>query len=89
MRRRRRRACGSISLEVDFLELGVPKRTGCAFGGGPGPPYRPLLNSDNGNQPAMSSGRQGGAPPGGPKIGGSPGGSPGPRIVRGEGGHRG
>ena len=24
------------------------------FWGGPGPPYRPLLNSDNANQPAMS-----------------------------------
>ena len=66
-------------------ELLFPKRTGCAFGGGPGPPYRPLLNSDNANQPAMSSGRRGGPPPGGPPPGGAPpGGSPGPP---GEGSH--
>ena len=54
------------------FELLFPKRTGCAFGGGPGPPYRPLLNSDNANQPAMSSGRQGGAPRGAPPPGGGP-----------------
>ena len=39
MRRNRRITCrGYYQLRVDFLELGVPKRTGCAFGGGPGPP---------------------------------------------------
>ena len=48
------------------------------MGGGPGPPYRPLLNSDNGNQPAMSSGRHGGGPLGAPFFGGVPGGVPGP-----------
>ena len=44
------------------------------FWGGPRAPYRPLLNSDNGNQPAMSSGRHGGAPWGPPFSGGPRGG---------------
>ena len=74
-RKTKKRNLRGMSLRVDFLELGVPKRTGCAFGGGPGPPYRPLLNSDNGNLPAMSSGRMGGPPRGAPFSGG-PGGGP-------------
>ena len=64
---------------------GVPKRTGCAFGGVRGPPYRPLLNSDNGILPAMSSGRRPGGVPGPQNPGGGPWD---PSIVRREGGHR-
>ena len=61
-----------------FWSWGSRSAPGALLGGGPGPPYRPLLNSDNGNQPAMSSGRQGGPPPGAAQNRGVPGGVPGP-----------
>ena len=74
--RRREEGPGSCVLMRwhGFSGAGGPEAHRVRFWGGSGPPYRPLLNSDNGNQPAMSSGRHGGAPWGPPFSGGPRGG---------------